>query len=100
MRYGATSRGRGIGALILLQFARPVAIGVLLGRTLTASLGLALLAAPAAEQFGRDGPSLRSVDPIASAISLCVIVVACTCAALIPARRAGRIDLVPALRQD
>jgi hypothetical protein len=92
---GATSRG--IGFLVLWQSAGPVAIGMLLGGGLTASLGIALLATPAAEQIGT---TVRLFDPIAYAISLLSIVIACVCAALIPARRAGRIDPVTALRQD
>ncbi len=75
----------------------PSRIGLLLGGGLTASLGIALLATPAAEQIGS---TVRLFDPIAYAISLLCIVIACACAALIPARRAGRIDPVSALRQD
>jgi hypothetical protein len=92
---GATSRQ--IGALVLLQSARPVAIGLLLGTSLTAALGAALLATPAAEQIGS---VVRLFDPLAYAASLLAIVTACTCAALVPALRAGRIDPVLALRQD
>jgi predicted permease len=95
MALGATSRS--IGALVLLQSARPVIIGLILGGGLTASLGIALLATPAAEQIGA---TVRLFDPIAYAISLLSIVIACACAALIPARRAGRIDPVAALRRD
>ncbi len=92
---GATSRT--IGFLVLWQSAGPVAIGMLLGGGLTASLGVALLATPAAEQIGS---TVHLFDPLAYVISLLCIVIACVCAALIPARRAGRIDPVGALRQD
>ncbi len=95
MALGATSGS--IGALVLSQLARPVGIGLLLGGSLTAALGAALLATPAAEVIGS---SVRLLDPIAYAGSLLVIVAACTCAALIPALRAGQIDPVGALRQD
>jgi len=95
MALGATS-GR-IGALMLLQSARPVGIGLLLGGSLTAALGAALLATPAAEQIGS---SVRLFDPLAYTASLLGIVTACACATLIPALRAGRIDPVAALRQD
>jgi predicted permease len=95
MALGATSRG--IGALVLSQSARPVGIGLFLGSSLTAALGGALLATPAAEQIGS---AVRLFDPVAYAASLLCIVTACACAALIPALRAGRIDPVTALRQD
>jgi predicted permease len=95
MALGATSRS--IGALVLSQSARPVGIGLLLGVSLTAALGAALLATPAAEQIGS---AVRLFDPVAYAVSLLCIVTACACAALIPALRAGRIDPIAALRQD
>ena len=95
MAVGAT--GRSIAALMLLQSARPVAIGMLIGGGLTAALGGVLLATPAAEQIG---DSVRLFDPVAYAASLICIVAACAGAALIPALRAARIDPVGALRQD
>ncbi len=95
MALGATSRS--IGALVLSQSARPVGIGLLLGGSLTAALGAALLATPAAEQIGS---TVRLFDPVAYAASLVCIVTACACAALIPALRAGRIDPIAALRHD
>jgi predicted permease len=95
MALGATSRS--IAALVLSQSARPVGIGLLLGGSLTAALGGVLLATPAAEQIGS---SVRVFDPVAYAGSLLCIIAACTCAALIPALRAGRIDPLGALRQD
>ncbi len=95
MAIGATSRS--IGALVLAQSARPVGIGLLIGTSLTAAVGAALLATPAAEQISA---TVRLFDPIAYAVSLLCIVAACASAALIPARRAGRIDPVGALRQE
>ena len=92
---GATRRS--IGALVLSQSARPVTLGLLLGGSLTAALGAALLATPAAAHIGS---TLRLFDPLAYAASLLCIVTACACAALIPALRAGRIDPIAALRQD
>ena len=94
MALGAT-RGS-IGALVLSQSARPVGIGLLLGATMTAGIGAALLATPAAALIGS---VVRIFDPIAYAVSLLCIVTACTCAALIPALRAARIDPVGALKQ-
>ncbi len=95
MALGATSRS--IGALVLSESARPVGIGLLLGGSLTAALGAALLATPAAELIGS---VVRLFDPVAYAASLLFIVTACVCAALVPALRAGRIDPVAAIRQD
>ncbi len=95
MALGAT--GRSIAVLVLGQLARPVGIGLLLGASLTAGLGAAILATPAADQIGS---SVRLFDPVAYAASLLFIVVACACPALIPAVRAGRINPVGALRQD
>jgi predicted permease len=95
MALGATSGS--IGALVLLQSAGPVGVGLLLGGSLTAALGAALLATPAAEVIGS---TVRLFDPLAYIASLFCIVAACACAALIPALRAGRIDPVTALRQD
>ena len=95
MALGAT-RGS-VAALVLLQSARPVSIGLLLGGAFTASLGGVLLATPAAEQIGS---TVHVLDPVAYAASLVFIVAACACAALIPALHAGRIDPIGALRQE
>ena len=95
MALGATYQS--IAALMLAQSARPVGIGLLVGGSLTAALGAALLATPAAELIGS---TVRLFDPVAYGASLLCIVAACTGAALIPALRAGRIDPVGALKQD
>jgi len=95
MALGAT-RGT-VATLVLLQSARPVGIGLLVGAGLTAALGGVLLATPAAEQIGS---TVHLFDPVAYAASLLCIVAACSCAALIPALRAGHIDPIGALRQD
>jgi predicted permease len=88
---------RSIGALVLSQSARPVGIGLLIGGGLTAGLGAALLATPAAEQIGS---IVRLFDPVAYAASLLCVVAACVAAALVPALRAGRVDPLVALRQE
>jgi len=95
MALGASSGS--IGRLVLRQSARPVGIGLAVGCTLTAGLGAALLATPAAEQIGA---TVQLFDPIAYAGSLLCIVAACVAAALAPALHAGRIDPLAALRQD
>jgi predicted permease len=95
MALGATRRD--IGTLVLLQSGRPVALGLVVGSGLTVAVSAALLASPAA---GPISATVRLFDPIAYAASLLCIVAACTCAALIPALRAGGIDPIAALRQD
>ncbi len=95
MALGATPRR--IAALVLTQAARPVGIGLLLGGGFAAALGGVLLATPAAEEIGA---IVRLFDPIAYAASLTCIVVACTCACLIPALRAAQIDPACTLRQN
>ena len=99
MAIGATSRS--IGALVLLQSARPVGIGLLLGGCLAAALGIVLRSTLGAEAIAFGNESVvRLFDPVAYGASLLCIVTACACAALIPALRAGRIDPVAALRQN
>jgi predicted permease len=95
MALGATPRL--IAGLVLRQSARPVGIGLFAGCSLALALGAALLATPLAAQIGT---YVRIFDPIAYAVSLAGIIAACTCAALIPALRAGRIDPLTTLRQD
>jgi predicted permease len=94
MALGATRES--IAALVLSQSARPIGIGLLLGGTLTAGIGAALLAMPGAALIGS---IVHVFDPVAYAASLLCIVAACVCAALIPALRAARINPVAALRQ-
>jgi predicted permease len=97
VRMALGASGKGIAALVFMQSAKPVGIGLFVGVGLTAALGAALLATPAA---GEIGSTVRLFDPLAYAASLLCIVSACACAALIPALRASRIDPVAALRQD
>ena len=95
MALGASSSS--VGALVLKQSAWPVAIGLLIGSTLTVGFSAALLATPAAEQIGA---MVQLFDPIAYGGSLVCIVAACAGAALIPALRAGRVNPLAALRQE
>jgi predicted permease len=95
MALGATRRS--IASLVLSQSARPVGLGLLLGGSFTVALGAVLRATPAAAYIGS---IVRLFDPVAYAASLLCIVAACTCAALIPAMRAARIDPVGVLRRD
>jgi len=95
MALGASARS--VGGLVLMQAARPVGIGMLIGSTLTVGLGAALLATPLAEQATG---TVRLFDPIAYGGSLLCVLAACACAALVPALRAGRVNPLAALRQD
>jgi predicted permease len=95
MALGATRRS--IGALVVSQSAGPVGLGLLAGSILTIALASVILSTPAAEMVSA---TVRLFDPIAYAASLLCIVAACTCAALIPALRAGGIDPTAALRRD
>jgi hypothetical protein len=95
MALGATPGS--VTSLVLSQSARPVGIGLLLGGSFTAALSAILLATPAAEFIGS---TVHLFDPVAYIGGLLWIVAACTCAALIPALRAARIDPMKALRQD
>jgi hypothetical protein len=95
MALGATPGS--VTSLVLSQSARPVGIGLLLGGSFTAALSAILLATPAAEFIGS---TVHLFDPVAYIGGLLWIVAACTCAALIPALRAARIDPMRALRQD
>ena len=93
MALGATSRN--ICMLVVSQLTRPVGFGLIVGAGLAAALGTALLAIST-----EIASIVRLFDPVAYTGSLLCIVMACACAALIPALRAGRIDPVATLRQD
>jgi predicted permease len=95
MALGASSRH--VTRLILAQTTRPVAIGLLAGLGLAASLAAVLMATPAG---GMIAEVVRITDPVAYAASLLVIVAACLLAAWIPARGAARLDPMQTLRQE
>jgi hypothetical protein len=95
MALGATAGG--VARLVLAQSVRPVALGLLVGGGLAASLAGVLLATPLAASIGR---SVKLLDPIAYAASLSCIVAACLVAAGVPALRAARIDPMVTLRHD
>jgi predicted permease len=97
VRIALGSTRRGIAALVLLQSARPVGTGLLLGGTLTGAFGALLLSTSSAELIGS---SVRLFDPLAYAAGLLWIAAACAGAALIPVLRATRIDPIGALRQE
>ncbi len=92
---GATSRN--VTRMVLSQTMRPVAVGLLAGAGLAAGVATLLIATPAAATIAE---IVRVTDPVAYAASLVLIVGACMVAALIPARRASRLDPTLTLRHD
>ena len=87
MALGATSRG--VSRLVLTQMARPVAVGLVAGSVCTVALSAALLASPAAADIAA---TVTLLDPVAYAASLIGIALASAAAAVIPARRAARVE--------
>jgi ABC-type antimicrobial peptide transport system permease subunit len=97
VRMALGARTRDIARLVLLQSARPVGIGLVVGSALAGSFASALMATSAASQIGG---MVKVLDPMAYAASLLCILTACGLAASIPALRAARIDPIATLRQD
>jgi predicted permease len=95
MALGATRRR--IAVFVLSQSAWPVAAGLVAGGGLDVALGAAIMATPAA---GSIGTTIGFFDPLAYAASVLGIAAACACAALVPARKATRVNPVDALRQS
>ena len=95
MALGATPRD--ILTLVLSQSMRPIAAGALAGGGLAAGVATVLLATPLAEMIGT---FVRPFDPLAYAAGLGTIVATCLVAALLPARRAARINPIATLRAE
>jgi putative ABC transport system permease protein len=95
MALGATTGA--VMQLVLWQSLRLVAIGLAVGVTLAVIVSKLLVSAPSGSQLAR---LVDPLDLIAYAASLLAIVAACTLAALVPARRAARIDPLSTLRHD
>ncbi len=95
MALGATRRA--VALHVLSQSVRPVLGGLLTGGGLVAALGAALLATPAADTIGT---TVGLFDPVAYAVGLSTISVACFCGAVVPALRATRIEPLLALKQE
>ena len=78
-------------SLVLRQFSRPVAAGLLVG----------VGAAGALSQFLRGGLyGISNLDPVAYLAAVAVFILTAAVAALLPARRALRIDPLRALRYE
>jgi ABC-type lipoprotein release transport system permease subunit len=95
MALGASSGS--VARLVVVQTARPVAVGLLAGAGFAAALATVVIALPDA---GRMTDIVQVSDPIAYGTSLLVIVTACLLAAWIPSSRAARLDPMRTLRQD
>jgi hypothetical protein len=95
MALGATRSD--VTRLVLSQSIRPVGLGLAIGAGSTAALARLLLATPAADTIGQ---IVLVLDPVAYAVSLLAIVMACLAAAAIPAARAARLDPALTLRHD
>ncbi len=78
-------------AVVLRQFSRPVGFGLLAGAGAAAALSQVLR---------RQLYGVSHLDPIAYLAAIAVFVVAATLAALVPARRALRVDPLHALRHE
>ena len=95
MALGATAHN--VTRMVLSQSIRPVGAGLLIGGSMAVGLALVLRATPYASVIGE---IVKVLDPAAYAVSLAGIVAACALAALVPARRAARINPIDTLRQD
>jgi ABC-type antimicrobial peptide transport system permease subunit len=95
MALGATTGA--VMQLVLWQSLRLVAIGLAAGVTFAVIVSKLLVSAGGGSQLAR---IVDPLDPVAYVASLLAIVAACTLAALVPARRAARIDPLSTLRHD
>jgi predicted permease len=97
VRIALGASAQNVTQLMLAQTTRPVVFGLLAGAGLAASVATLVLTT----EFGALMSDIVHVtDPVAYLSSLLVIVVACLCAAWIPASRAARVDPMTTLRQE
>jgi len=96
VRMALGARPRDIAVLVLAQSSRPVAAGLAAGTLLAGSLAMVLMAKGVVSYAG----PIDTLDPVAYASSSLAIVAACALAALMPARRASRIDPILTLKQE
>jgi ABC-type antimicrobial peptide transport system permease subunit len=88
---GATPGG--IVRLVMRQSSRLVVVGAAAGLLISFTVLAALRAMVTL-------PGLRLLDPVAFIASVAIVAAAAIVAAFVPARRAGRVDPVRALRAD
>jgi len=89
MALGATARD--VMNLVLRQSASMVAVGVVIGAAAAWGAGWLL---------ARVVDGMRPTDPSTAAVMTSVLVAAAMLASVVPARRASRVDVLEALRQD
>jgi predicted permease len=95
MALGATAGN--VVQIVLSRIFKLVGAGLVAGSVLAALLTMVLLSTPLASLVSG---TVQVFDPVAYAGSALCIVLACLFAALVPARRAARIDPMTTLRQD
>jgi predicted permease len=95
MALGATTGA--VMQLVLWQSLRLVAIGLAAGVTFAVIVSKLLVSTGGGSQLAR---IVDPLDPVAYVASLLAIVAACTLAALVPARRAARINPLSTLRHE
>jgi ABC-type antimicrobial peptide transport system permease subunit len=91
VRVALGARGADIGRMVVGQALRPIALGVVVGIPLAIGSMRLLQHHLTATAAG---------DPLAIAMAVTVLTLCGVAAALIPARRASRIDPIQALRQE
>ena len=91
VRVALGARGGDIGRMIVAQALRPIGLGLVVGIPLVV-ISLRFLRGHLA--------AASADDPVAITIAIAVLTVCGVAAALVPARRASRIDPIQALRQE
>ncbi len=89
MALGATARD--VMSLVLRQSVSMIAVGVVIG--MVAAWGAGRLLARVVD-------GMHSTEPSTAAVMTLVLVAAAMLASIVPARRASRVDVLEALRQD
>jgi putative ABC transport system permease protein len=95
IRVALGADGRRILRLVLLQGGRPIAVGLLLGLTLSVVVSVV-----GGEAIGSALYGVSAVDPFAYGSVITLVIVVSLIAILVPARRATRVDPMTTLRAE